>query len=172
MKNCKIHVRNEVWSTITGLSFDHNAFLWDKFGPYVEGYRHMLPFKLGRWDGKVRFFEKTGKTYTRLLPRMLSYIETWGYDIELVDDRPFYEKPVLLNDRPFPNQDIQLRPYQVQCCNLAIENGEGFIVAGTGAGKCIFSNTPINIKVSDELARKIKEIENENLASVSTSQQD
>ncbi len=134
----KITIQNEVWCSIQGLDKFHIDMLWEMFGPYVDGYRHMPMFKLGRWDGKVRFFEKTGKTLVKLLTRMIPLIEKWGYQIELIDKRQFFECPPLISDDMFaiPGEiDFYLRPYQAQSINLCIENGGGFIIAGTGAGK-------------------------------------
>lgn len=136
--NVRITIQNEVWCCIQGLDKFHIDMLWEMFGPYVDGYRHMPLFKLGRWDGKVRFFEKTGKTFVKLLTRMIPLIDKWGYEIELVDKREFFDLPSLISDDMFvvPNEiEFYLRPYQVQSINLCIENGNGFIIAGTGAGK-------------------------------------
>lgn len=162
--NCKIHVLNEVWAVIYGLKPEHVTVLWNEFGPEVPGARFMPLVVMGRWDGRVRFFEKTGKTYVRLLTQIIPYLDLWGYEIEIEDDRVIFPVPEPIVSKPFPNTEIELRPYQVQSVNLCIENNGGFIIAGTGAGKCVLSDTPINIKVSDELAKKIKEIENANMA--------
>lgn len=121
----------------------------------------MPAYKLGRWDGRIRFFEKTGKTYVRLLDKIVPYLEKWGYDIELTDNRKQLTPPVVnakyterdeygiavkatgqdfFGDVYTPTgQKILLRPYQIQCLNLAIEHSSGFIVAGTGAGKTLIT---------------------------------
>lgn len=138
---CTLTVRDEVWCYVTGLIPAHVDSLWHTFGVHVDGYFFMPAYKLGRWDGKIRFFEKTGKTYVRLLDRVLPYLDKWGYDIELVDNRKPQNNPGLratddlfggaqLGGKPF-----KLRPYQVESINEAIEAGSGFIIAGTGAGK-------------------------------------
>lgn len=145
MSTAVIHIRNEVWCTFEGLKKAHIDILWDKFGPYKEGFRHMLPYKLGRWDGRIRFFEKTGKTYTKLLPQIIPIVENeFGYSLDLIDDRLFFEFPDLVSVTPFPNTDISLRPYQQQSVNLAINNGSGFILAGTGAGKTVMTGALSN----------------------------
>lgn len=157
MSKCFITVKDEVWCTISGLSPTHTEVLWNELGVHVDGYFFMPAYKLGRWDGKIRFFEKTGKTYVRLLDRILPYLEKWGYDIELVDKREYWESPtvtgeiteidsrgiaisgknldIMGNVEVRPGKKFQLRPYQLQCVQLCIEHGSGFIVAGTGAGK-------------------------------------
>lgn len=158
---CFITVRDEVWCSVTGLSPAHTNVLWDEFGVFVDGYFFMPQYKLGRWDGKIRFFEKTGKTYMRLLDKILPFLDKWGYDIELVDNRKVIVSPKLectvtkvdsqgigieaMNSKVFgdiilPNgHAADLRPYQVQCLQNAVEAGSGFIIAGTGAGKTLIT---------------------------------
>jgi superfamily II DNA or RNA helicase len=157
VKKCHLNVKDEVWCYFTGLSPEHVETLWKELGVFVDGYFFMPAYRLGRWDGKIRFFEKTGKTYVRLLDRILPFIENWGYEIEFVDNRVAYSAPILecalseldqfgiakactgadvLGDVEFkPGKRFLLRPYQLQCVKLAIEAGSGFIIAGTGAGK-------------------------------------
>ena len=140
-KVCHLTIRDEVWCHLTGLQPDEVEFLWKKFGIHVEGYFFMPAYKLGRWDGKVRFFEKTGKTYQRLLDKVLPYVEGWGYDIQLVDHRRAYPNPLesaadtMFLHREVYGKKFKLRPYQVECINACLDAGSGFIIAGTGAGK-------------------------------------
>lgn len=159
---CHLTVKDEVWCYFSGLQPEHNDFFWNKFGVFVDGYFFMPSFKLGRWDGKIRFFEKTGKTYYRLLDQILPYLEGWGYEIELTDQRKAYNNPVIEGEitkwddvgltTPLaleatgladvvpnafvaPGKPFALRPYQMQAVKMAIEVGSGFVIAGTGAGK-------------------------------------
>lgn len=170
---CFLNVKDEVWCYLSGLHPTHVDTLWNTFAVHVDGYFFMPAYKLGRWDGKVRFFEKTGKTYVRLLPEILPYLDKWGYDIELTDDRTAYESPDMpgkiikydshgiattaegldiMGDVVLPNgKTFELRPYQYECVKLAVEAGSGFILAGTGAGKCVSGCTLINIKASKRL---------------------
>ena len=155
-KKCILTVRDEVWCFLTGLSPTHIDVLHNKFGVHVDGYFFMPAYKLGRWDGKIRFFEKTGKTYVRMLDKILPYLEEWGYEIELVDHRKAWTNPTvpgiltsfdegiavsgdgldLLGDVELrPGKKFELRPYQLQCVQDAVNAGSGFIIAGTGAGK-------------------------------------
>ena len=152
MKQCNITVRDEVFCNITGLEPQDHEFLDHKFALMVEGAFFMPLYKMGRWDGKVRFFDKTGKIYHRLLPDVLSYIEHWGYDINLQDLR----KPVEIIDTRIDKDwflrkegmklKVELRPYQVDAVNACLDATSGFIVAATGSGKCVDGKTPINIR--------------------------
>lgn len=140
-KKCFLTVKDEVWVYLNGLQPADSDFLWNKYGVHVDGYFFMPAYKLGRWDGKIRFFEKTGKTYLRLLPEIIEYLDKWGYDLELRDERIGWAPCERRVDADWftqnGNVDIKLRPYQFDAVNLALENGCGFIIAGTGAGKSL-----------------------------------
>lgn len=139
---CKIVIRDEVYCTITGLKQEHNKFLYDHLGVFAEGYRWMPAFKLGRWDGKIRFFEATGKTYVRLLDEIIPYLVKWGYTFDLEDNRVQFPP---ITDRitedhfsylaGYGGEPLMIRRYQVETINKLLDAGSGFALAGTGSGK-------------------------------------
>jgi superfamily II DNA or RNA helicase len=141
MTTVTITVKDEVWCYLTGLNSDHTKKLYEEFGIFVDGYFFMPLYKMGRFDGKIRFFQTTGKTYVKLLDKIIPYLDKWNYDFELVDNRKLTNSPVgptkadLFGDVLIGNKQFRLRPYQVECVDLAVENGHGIILAGTGAGK-------------------------------------
>lgn len=141
MKTAHIHVRDEVYCQISGLEPHDHKVLEDKFAVMVEGAIFMPLYKLGRWDGKVRFFDKTGKIYFRLLEDVVPYLESWGYDIQLHDLRkpvdPIHNRVYTdwFAQHPEHTLGVKLRPYQVEAVNKALEAGSGFILAATGSGK-------------------------------------
>lgn len=138
IKKCFITVKDEVYCNLSGLQQSDIEFLWKKYGIYVDGYYHTPQYKLGRWDGKIRFFEKTGKTYIRLLDEIFPFLDKWGYEIELKDERvPIKIFPELVKENHFEEFGIELRPYQVEAINVALTESSGFIVAGTGGGKSL-----------------------------------
>lgn len=136
---CTIHIADEVNCTFGGLRPEHLEILWEKFGVFVDGYRFMPAFQLRRWDGKLRFFEKTGKTYVRILDEIIPYICTWGYEVEIVDKR--LSAPVITKrvDENILNNSFKLRPYQVDVVNELLEEGSGFSIAATGSGKTLMT---------------------------------
>lgn len=159
---CTIHVLDEVNCRIDGLHPEHLEILWNKFGVFVDGYFHMPAFQLRRWDGKIRFFDKNGKTYTKILDEILPYLGSWNYDILLNDQR--LPAPVItaqVNDDFFGLDHFKLRPYQVDVINALLTEGSGFAICATGSGKCLSGDTLVNINVSPELKRIIDEIETE-----------
>ena len=159
---CTITVEDEVWCYISGLMPAHIEFLWDKLGIFTEGYFFAPAFKMGRWDGKVRFFQKTGKTYVRLLHEVVPYLEAWKYTIDIVDKRSFHAQPdmsrakilkfdadgiaieaegcdVFGGARDSKGRKIELRPYQLQCLMRAVEEGSGSLSVSTGGGKSLIT---------------------------------
>ena len=48
---------------------------------------HMPAYKLGRWDGMIRFCDVGGRTYLNLLDTLLPIIQNAGYDIDIEDHR-------------------------------------------------------------------------------------
>ena len=157
---CTIHVDDEVNCRIGGLRPEHLDILNDKFAILVDGAWHMPAVQLRRWDGKIRFFEKTGKTFTKLLDEIVPYLCTWGYDVNLEDHR--VPAPVIsdrIDEDFFGLGHFKLRPYQVDVVNALLAEGSGFAICATGAGKCLSGETLINIDVPVELAEVIDELQ-------------
>lgn len=140
-KVASIWVRDEVWMTVQGLEPADHTFLWNKFAIEVEGSFFMPARKLGRWDGKLRFFDKTGKVFLRFVDEIVGYLDKWGYDVQLHDLRRLL--PLCqgrLHADWFKGKSelpIELRPYQVDAVNAALDAGSGMVIAATGAGKTL-----------------------------------
>jgi superfamily II DNA or RNA helicase len=136
VKKCTIIVDDEVNTRLGGLRPEHLEALWNKFGIFVDGYYHMPAYQLRRWDGKVRFFDKTGKTYTKLLEEIIPYLVAWDYDVA-IDDRRM-PAPVIqdrISEDFFGTEGFSFRPYQVDVVNKLLAAGSGFAICATGAGK-------------------------------------
>lgn len=159
MKTASIWVRDEVWMTVQGLEPADHAFLWNKYGIEVEGSFFMPARKLGRWDGKLRFFDKTGKVFLRFIDEIAVFLDKWGYEIILHDERrPLRNTELRLHAEWFNGQSevpINLRPYQVDAVNAALDAGSGIVIAATGAGKCVHGETLLNISCSIELSEML-----------------
>ena len=89
MKKAHIWVRDEVYMTIAGLEPSDVQFLWNKYGVPVDGYFFMPAYKLGRWDGKVSYFQLGGSTYINLLEEIIPFLAERGYDVDLEDLREY-----------------------------------------------------------------------------------
>ena len=145
-RKCTIVIDNEIVCHIAGLTPPDLKSLWEAFGFFKDGYRFMPKFQLGQWDGKIRYVDKNGKTFTKILEEIIPYILNWNYEIDIKDNR----MPIkIIEERITENyfdkikeyeegeEKIILRPYQVDSVNEMLEEGSGFVIAGTGAGKTL-----------------------------------
>lgn len=142
-RTVKIKIISEVKVKLIGLHGDHLQQLYDRYGILTANYFHTPKYKLGQWDGKIRFFTKSGDTYLYLLEEILPYLKNVGYTIQIEDTRGTTAyQPDDINDQIFAHvlhpdtgEPVILRDYQVDGVNSLIQPGYGVCVAGTGAGK-------------------------------------
>lgn len=142
-KKCTIRILDEVSCVFVGLHPDHIAYFYEEYAMYAPNYYFNPKFKLGSWDGKVRFFHKTGKTYVNLLDDIVPRIIGLGYKVKIVDLRS--SKPIFPDlidkdylsyvDDPFYDKPWEMRSYQVAMVNALLEYGSGVGICGTGGGK-------------------------------------
>ena len=86
---CKLIIRDEVNCKLEGLELTDRKTLINKFKFDVPGARYLPAVRLGRWDGKVSFFQLSGSSYINLLPDILEYLDNRGYVIEVEDLRDY-----------------------------------------------------------------------------------
>lgn len=118
------------------------------FLPYAY---HMPAYKLGRWDGCVRFCDIGGRTYINLLDKLIPIIQQDGIQIEVVDNRTPWDiqfEPVQTDSyshvtwperHPAAGQPIMLRDYQVEVINRFFANPQCLQQIATGAGKTLIT---------------------------------
>jgi superfamily II DNA or RNA helicase len=145
-------INDEVNIKIEGLELDMRKRLVKKFKYDVPYARYLPAVRLGRWDGKVSYFQLGGSTYTNLLPEILPILDEYNYEIEL-DDRREYTRTFefalatedTFKDRCWPKGHpqagvpIQLRDYQVEIINNFLGNPQCIQEVATGAGKTIMT---------------------------------
>jgi len=144
-KICKVRILDEVSCVLVGLHESHLEVVRRKYGVFSPNYFFSPLYKLGRWDGKINFVQKNGKTFVYLLEEILPMLMQFGYKFELEDLRKtavasprFVDSTSLLHIIHWEKlKPIELRHYQVSALNALIEHGNGIVVAGTGAGKTI-----------------------------------
>lgn len=150
-KVVKIRILNEVHMMIVGLHGDHLMHFYERYALLTANYFFNPKYKLGQWDGKIRYFNKDGRTYLFLLEEILPQLYRFGYKVEVEDVRETEAyQPDTINENIFAHilhpdsqRPIILRDYQVEAVNVLIEHGFGVCVAGTGAGKANSLNTKI-----------------------------
>jgi superfamily II DNA or RNA helicase len=147
MNQAKLIIRDEVNVKIEGLELTDRKKLVEKFKYEIPGARYLPAVRLGRWDGKVPYFNLGGTTYINLLPDILPYLEERGYDID-VDDVREYSTTLELGqvvDNSFSHKQwpsggpIILRDYQVEIINRFLKNPQCIQEVATGAGKTIMT---------------------------------
>jgi superfamily II DNA or RNA helicase len=149
---CKIIIRDEVNCKIEGLDADTRRRLVAKFKYEVPYARYLPSVRLGRWDGKIAYFQLGGSTYINLLPEVIEYLtdRNWEFEIEdrraaraafeftQVDENTFAHK-TWPKGHPVAGQPIVLRDYQIDIINKFLGDTQCVQEVATGAGKTIMT---------------------------------
>jgi superfamily II DNA or RNA helicase len=154
MKKATIIIRDEVNIKIEGLDLDARRTLVNNFKYDVPYARYLPAVRLGRWDGKVSYFQLGGSTYVNLLPEIVPILEKFNYDIDLDDQRDYsttFEFNLVTENtfadktwpkgHPIEGQPVMLRDYQVEIVNNFLQNPQCIQEVATGAGKTLMTAT-------------------------------
>jgi superfamily II DNA or RNA helicase len=152
MATAKLIIKDEVNVKIEGLELTERKFLSNKFKYEIPGARYTPSVRLGRWDGKIAFFQLGGSTYVNLLPEIIPYLYDRGYEIELDDRREYtthfefkqvteqtFEHKVWPDKHPIAGQPVVLRDYQIEIINKFLSNPQCIQEVATGAGKTLIT---------------------------------
>ena len=152
MAVARLIIKDEVNVKIEGLELTERKFLSNKFKYDIPGARYLPAVRLGRWDGKVAFFQMGGSTYTNLLPEILPYLDSRGYDVELDDLREYttqfnfaevteatFAHKTWPAKHPMAGQPVVLRDYQIEIINKFLSNPQCLQEIATGAGKTLIT---------------------------------
>ncbi len=152
MRQATLTITDEVNVRISGLELDVRRKLVNQFKYDVPYARYLPAVRLGRWDGKVSFFNLGGSTYVNLLPEIIPVLEEYNYDIELDDQRQYcttFEFEPVREDtfadikwpkgHPEEGQPVMMRDYQVEIVNNFLTNPQCLQEVATGAGKTIMT---------------------------------
>jgi superfamily II DNA or RNA helicase len=152
MKTATIIIRDEVNIKIEGLELDARRSLVNAFKYDVPYARYLPAVRLGRWDGKVSYFQLGGSTYVNLLPEIIPILEKFNYDIDLDDQRDYlttFEFQQVIEDsyshiawpkgHPAAGEPMKLRDYQVEIINNFLANPQCLQEVATGAGKTVMT---------------------------------
>ncbi len=152
MRTAQIIIRDEVNIKIEGLELDARRALVNAFKYDVPGARYLPAVRLGRWDGKVSYFQLGGSSYVNLLPEIIPILEKFNYDIELDDQRDYstvfefervteetFSHIMWPKGHPIEGQPMVMRDYQVDVINNFLENPQCIQEIATGAGKTVIT---------------------------------
>ena len=90
MNKVTLQIRDEVNVKFEGLDVSTRRKISDKLKYFVPYAYHLPAYKLGRWDGFIRFCDIGGRTYLNLIDKVLPLIEQQGYEIDIQDNRKEY----------------------------------------------------------------------------------
>jgi superfamily II DNA or RNA helicase len=148
----KLIIRDEVNVKIEGLELNTRTALVKRYKYEIPGARYQPSVRLGRWDGKVPFFNLGGTTYINLLPEILPYLDQQGYDIEVEDAREYrttfefkevtehsYSHIAWPKGHPKAGEPMELRDYQPEIINRFFANPQCVQEVATGAGKTVIT---------------------------------
>ena len=152
MRTATLIINDEVNLKISGLELDVRKKLVNTFKYDVPHARYLPAVRLGRWDGKVAYFQMGGSTYLNLLPDILPILEDFNYDVDIQDNREYqtvfkfdpvaedsYSDIMWPKNHPAVGTPIVLRDYQVEIINSFLKNPQCLQEVATGAGKTIMT---------------------------------
>jgi superfamily II DNA or RNA helicase len=149
MKTTVLELVDEVNCKFHNLDIITRKKLVEEVSYFLPYARHTPAFKLGRWDGKVRYCDIGARSYINLLDRLLPIVQEQGYDVDLVDNRHptqfSFEKVAAdsYSEGMWPlghvcaGEPIVLRDYQIEIINEFLANPQGVQCISTGAGKTL-----------------------------------
>ena len=148
----KLIIRDEVNVKIEGLELNTRTALVKRYKYEIPGARYQPSVRLGRWDGKVPFFNLGGTTYINLLSEILPYLDDQGYDIEVEDAREYrttfefqevtehsYNHISWPKGHAKAGEPMELRDYQPEIINRFFANPQCVQEVATGAGKTVIT---------------------------------
>ena len=152
MKQCTIVIRDEVNIKIEGLDLDCRKALVNAFKYENPAARYLPAVRLGRWDGKIAYFQLGGSTYVNLLPEIMPILDKFDYSPVLDDQREYtttfdfaavsenhYNHVLWPRTHPAAGEPMVLRDYQVEIINKFLTNPQCIQEVATGAGKTIIT---------------------------------
>lgn len=139
-KIATIKILDEVNIAVNGLAQKELEELSLKFAVFAKAYNFHPLYKLRKWDGKIRYFSKSGASYLNLAAEIAVEIRRMGYTVKYVDKRKYHDVDIPKVDATyFEDWGLTLGQHQVDGINAIVEHGNGMLIAGTGAGKSILA---------------------------------
>ena len=85
MAKCVLEIRDEVNVKFVGLDVKTRRAISDAAKYFLPYAYHMPAYKLGRWDGCIRFCDIGGRTFINLLDRLLPIVTKEGYNVDVAN---------------------------------------------------------------------------------------
>lgn len=145
MKLTTLRLTDEVNCRFIGMEKDDVKSLHEEFAVLTPNFYFTPAYRLGKWDGKIKFFSLRGTTYIHLLEKIVPRVRKLGYKIKILDGRKGLQTTPEPIDKNYYSQipDVHtgnptiFRDYQVEIVNTLIKEGNGIAVAATASGKTL-----------------------------------
>lgn len=162
MNTLQIIYKDFVRCQVVGLTVDDRNKAYYHFSQFVPTARYTPKYKMGIWDGYIRYFSLTGLFYINLLDELFSILDMSKYEVEEIyqtniDERDFLFEEIddkFLSDKKWwdghrlAGQPVEIYQHQVDIVNSCLNNPRALIEAATGAGKTLISMI-LAMKVSE-----------------------
>ena len=151
MKKCVLEIVDEVNIRFHNLDINTRRKLVEEVKFFLPYARHTPAFKLGRWDGCIRYCDIGGRSYINLLDKLLPIVQQQGYDFDIVDqrlqydfkfnaiDQQSYSHIVWPEGHRYAGKPIEVMDHQVEAINAYLENLQAVQSISTGAGKTLIT---------------------------------
>jgi len=120
----------------SGLGYE----LAEEFSFYVPGYKFMPSFKSGRWDGRIKLFNRQNQQiYKGLLPRVIAWLKEQNYTFDIQNKDAL--RPQIPYEVDWVNQNWKrygkLEPlaHQIQAIEAGLKLNQSLILSPTSSGK-------------------------------------
>lgn len=148
-KDCTLQILDEVNVKMCGVDAPTRRKLVDASKYFLPYARHTPAYKLGRWDGYIRYCNIGGATYLNMLDKLLPILQNSGYYITIEDNRQKhsfqFEK---INNNSYDHiswptghqiagQPIIVKDHQVEIVNAYLDNLQSLQCISTGSGKTL-----------------------------------
>ena len=87
MPKTSLQILDEVNIKFTDLSPECRRSMVKSLEFYVPGAQYLPAVRLGRWDGKMSYCTMGGSSYVNLLDKLLPIVQSYGYEVEIDDQR-------------------------------------------------------------------------------------
>ena len=139
-KTATIIIQDYVFVTIAGLTPSDTTYFVNEYAMYTSKYFFSPDYKLGRWDGKFKFFTAGNRTYAVLILEIVEELKRRGYKIKIKNERPSFDLDIPPIDKDyFKDYGWELSEHQIDAVNSVLETHDGIIRAGTGGGKTLMT---------------------------------
>lgn len=149
----KITLLDEVNCKIEGMSPQVQKIAMEKVKVFIPHARYQQSYRIGAWDGYIRYMKANGSTYTNLLDEIVPVFQTMNVPINLIDirtskgqrfefdeiDENYFAHIKWPKGHRLAGQSVHLEEHQVEAINAALHKTNGVLELATGSGKSIIS---------------------------------